>query len=370
MLCRHHSDLFLAGDPAQSVVEGSDLFQNDKSGKKGTPDKPLKLNVNFRSHSGILNVASGVLDMLFSAFPGSAKELPKDKGLFLGPRPGVFMNVELSKLQELLSKIDLAFVLTHDAEVSRLKRCLGDYLLILGIRESKGLEFKHVVLVDFFKGLAEEHQKPWRNLLQGRNETDLKPGFPEIESHLKLLYTAITRCSGRLFIAETGSSIAGQAFVRWATSRKKCGDDALAVKQDVQDVKKMVRTPDEWRSNGVDFAMVAEGMHDDLEDAQRWLDKAIYCFGQVDDTELARKARTNRASMQFREELEGLLGNPDLDSAKMELDAAEMLERLLAEHLALEARKVLDMLLPLLDESSSAILRQKLLARLPAPDDE
>jgi superfamily I DNA/RNA helicase len=94
-LCRHHGDLFLAGDPAQSVVEGSDfrfedirtvahfLFQNEKTGKKGIPEKPMKLNVNFRSHSGILNVASGVLDLLFSAFPGSAKELPRDKGLFV-----------------------------------------------------------------------------------------------------------------------------------------------------------------------------------------------------------------------------------------------------------------------------------------------
>jgi superfamily I DNA/RNA helicase len=196
MLCRHHSDLFFAGDPAQSVVEGSDfrfedirtvahhLFHNDKSGKRhGIPDKPLKLHVNSRSHSGILNVASGVLDLLFSAFPGSAKELPRDEGLFRGPRPGLFMNVESSKLQELLSKIDGAFVLTQDSDMSRLKRCLGDYPLILGIRDSKGLEFKDVVLVDFFKGLAEEHQRPWRNLLQGRNEADLKPGFPRL-SHI------------------------------------------------------------------------------------------------------------------------------------------------------------------------------------------
>jgi hypothetical protein len=149
-------------------------------------------------------------------------------------------------------------------------------------------------LVDFFKGLSDEHQKPWRILLQGRNEVDLKPGFPEIESHLKLLFTAITRCSSRLFIAETGSSIAGQAFVRWATTRRhnssSGGDeDALAVKQEVHDVKKMVRTPDERRSNCVDFGMVAEGM-DDLEDAMRWLDRAIYCFGQVGDTELARSS--------------------------------------------------------------------------------
>jgi hypothetical protein len=121
--------------------------------------------------------------------------------------------------------------------------------------------------------------------------------------------------------------------------------------------------------------MVAEGMQD-LEDAQSWIDKAIYCFGQVGDTELGRKARTHRASLLFRKELERCLdgenpddGNSDNSVAKLELDAAEMIERLLAEHLAVKARKVLDMLLPALAASSSAMLRKKLLSRLPALDD-
>jgi hypothetical protein len=149
----------------------------------------------------------------------------------------------------------------------------------------------------------------------------------------------------------------------------KCRGDALAVKQEVQDVEKMVRTPDEWLSNGVDNAMAAESMHD-IEDAESWLDKAIYCFAQVSDTELARKARANRASVIFRKELERCLEKTDLDNGKIELNAAKILERLLAEHLALEVRKVLDMVLPLLDDYSSNILRQRLLSLLPAPDDD
>jgi hypothetical protein len=61
--------LFLAGDPAQSVVEGVEfrfedvrsvayeLFKPDKS---YIPAKPLTVTRNFRSHAGILNVASQV----------------------------------------------------------------------------------------------------------------------------------------------------------------------------------------------------------------------------------------------------------------------------------------------------------------------
>ena len=36
-------------------------------------ERPIKLLVNYRSHSGVLDCAAFVLDYLFSAFPGAAK---------------------------------------------------------------------------------------------------------------------------------------------------------------------------------------------------------------------------------------------------------------------------------------------------------
>jgi hypothetical protein len=117
--------------------------------------------------------------------------------------------------------------------------------------------------------------------------------------------------------------------------------------------------------------MTAESMQD-LDVAGRWLDKALYCFGQVGDTELARKARANRASLIVRKELERCLEKPDLDYtyARLELDAAEILERLLSDHLALKARKFMDLLLPLLGDYPSTRLRKQLLPLLPSPDDD
>ena len=88
-------DLFLAGDPAQSVVEGVEfrfeeirsvgyhLYGEDR--RHLIPDKPKTVHVNFRSHCGILNVAAAVLSCLFEAFPDSAKQLKEDHGLV--PRP-------------------------------------------------------------------------------------------------------------------------------------------------------------------------------------------------------------------------------------------------------------------------------------------
>eukprot|EP00984_Skeletonema_dohrnii_P030927 scaffold22810_cov103-Skeletonema_dohrnii-CCMP3373.AAC.1 len=65
--------LFLAGDPAQSVVEGTEFRFEEVRGVGhfvgSVIQKPKTVNVNFRSHSGILNCAGGVLDLMFTHFP-------------------------------------------------------------------------------------------------------------------------------------------------------------------------------------------------------------------------------------------------------------------------------------------------------------
>ena len=59
-----------------------------------------------------------------------------------------------------------------------------------------------------------------------------------------------------MFFAETTTTLSGKASVRWVTSL------AVAVKQDVNDVEKMVKTPGEWRSTvGLKFHGGAASMH-------------------------------------------------------------------------------------------------------------
>ena len=90
--------------------------------------KPKTVNINFRSHSGILNCAGGVLDFLFTHFPSSAKQLKKDEGLFQGSRPGVLLGANVDQLNVLLSdKLKGAAVLTHDESASHWRRRLNDY---------------------------------------------------------------------------------------------------------------------------------------------------------------------------------------------------------------------------------------------------
>lgn len=189
--------LFLAGDPAQSVVEGTDfrfdeirsvgyyITESNPSKRRLIPEKPRTVNVNFRSHAGILNCASGFLRLLFDYFPGSAQALERDYGLFKGARPGVFQGVSVEQLLALIKKIPMVPILVHDDEVKKWKQSLGGYSNVYGIAEAKGLEFKTVIILDFFADLPKSVQKPWRELLLGRERTfEFRNKHPLVETHL------------------------------------------------------------------------------------------------------------------------------------------------------------------------------------------
>ena len=156
--------LFLAGDPAQSVVEGVDFrFEEVRSvihtlGRYGARiERPMKLETNFRSHSGILNVAAFVLDRMFGAYPESALLLPKDEGLFLGPRPCFLEAYEGSEaLKQILRSNERLVALTPDENVSSANAMLGAVDLF-GIRDAKGLEVSSL-LVNIRKLFSDTHR--------------------------------------------------------------------------------------------------------------------------------------------------------------------------------------------------------------------
>jgi superfamily I DNA/RNA helicase len=78
---------------------------------------------------------------------------------------------------------------------------------VFGIREAKGLEFSDVAVVDFFSSLANPDQKAWRQLLLDDTLADGPQSFPQVETQLKLLYTAMTRSCNRLIFIETQYSM-------------------------------------------------------------------------------------------------------------------------------------------------------------------
>lgn len=378
-LGRGPGSLFLAGDPAQSVVEGTDFrFEEIRSvgyyvagsnRRHLIPEKPRVVNVNFRSHAGILNCAGGILDLLFGHFNNSVKQLKRDYGLFKGARPGVFHKVDVQQLSALLKQnLQGAVVLTHDASATYWRELL-DHQLVYGIREAKGLEFKTVILLNFFGEIPTSLQKPWRDLLLNRAQPDFATQYPLVETHLKLAYTAVTRCIEQLFFAETTSSDAGDAAVRWLTTtsmnRKDQADggDALATINNVADLESMTMTNDEFRIVGIDNAELAESPEIGLEQAVDYLRRAAYCFEKAQSQDLAAKARAHSSSLRLRMKIASATIEEDYYYAT-EVDTAGVVEQLLGENLLSESLCVLGDVAPVLPQYTRGKLEETITSKI------
>jgi hypothetical protein len=265
-------------------------------------------------------------------------------------------------------------MLVHDESVQIMKERLQCSNVVMGIRDAKGLEFRDIILVDFFSDLPREAQKPWRELLRDRDTSDIKPGFPQLETHLKLLYTGVTRCSRRLFFAETKPSIAGQAFFRWLTkSRLEVDPDdgpgaepkempPFAVNQDASKTEQAM-TPDEIRSSGVDAATNAENEEDGAAKALSWIERALRNFERVGDENLARKARAHQRSLEIRVQLEQNYDGYKL-TEEAELEISKAVYACAREGVMPEVYQLIHAILPRLSDLAQKDLNRDLMALL------
>jgi len=252
--CGYHADnIFLAGDPAQAVVEGVEFrFEEVRSlGYKNNMrlEKAMKLEINYRSHAGVLRCAAAIIQKMIKVFPGSAKTLPVDEGLFSGPKPIYFTSLNgLQSIINILHQSKRMAVICPDEQSKVLKEKLYNPVNILhgnenatatvtsrpvnnivyGIRQSKGLEFEDVMLIDFFCKIPSKDKDGWKILfhIPRIDEPDYEnslanqgPNYPQLEPYLKMLYTAITRAINRLMIVESEPSEIGNIFFRWLKNR-------------------------------------------------------------------------------------------------------------------------------------------------------
>src|SRR5688572_14614820 len=61
--------------------------------------KKFELNVNFRSHNGILQVAASVIDLIRHFFPNSIDSLKPERGEVGGPRPKIICAGDQSEIE-------------------------------------------------------------------------------------------------------------------------------------------------------------------------------------------------------------------------------------------------------------------------------
>ncbi|XP_063308114.1 TPR and ankyrin repeat-containing protein 1 [Pelobates fuscus] len=298
------NSMFLTGDTAQSIMKGvsfrfSDLrslffyaskncANRERNCIVRKPKRIYQLHQNYRSHSGILLLASGVVDLLQHYFPESFDRLPRDCGLFDGPKPTVLESCSVSDLAILLrgnqrktQAIEFGahqvILVKNELAKERIPEELS-LALVLTIYEAKGLEFDDVLLYNFFTD--SEAPKEWKII------SSFKPALHEIEDkrtiievpldtmaatttrplpmnpdlhkilngELKQLYTAITRARVNLWIFDENQEKRAPAFGYFM--EKKIVKVVKADENTDLDDKMFVRTSskEEWISRGDYYA--------------------------------------------------------------------------------------------------------------------
>ena len=308
LCCKNFVDgLFLAGDNAQAITGGvSFRFEELRSIiKRADPKKDrvktMDLLHNYRSHSGIIDLASQVLELLEMFFTGSYSKLEFDTGLCRGARPGVWSPPNgFESIRNALRFEQKFIIITRDDNKFALREKLqheaGDdpdrplrSLPVLGIVDSKGLEFYDVMIVDFFTSASKPLQDGWRKILDKKNfpeEIRRRRGggkdgtilladknisgrlsgsvSKELEVDIKALYTAITRCRDRLVICEsnTENNILWQKFKRFIVDETKLGtvQNFAESKEDGAKINAMMS--DDCINLAIDFIEVAEECDD------------------------------------------------------------------------------------------------------------
>jgi ATP-dependent exoDNAse (exonuclease V) beta subunit len=283
--------------------------------------------------------------------------------------------VSEEKLVESLGMNEGLVILTHEHNTERLQQLFGAQRIVLGIREAKGLEFPDVAVVDFFSSMTREDQLRWREMMVmdedelqesgQRRGVDLRYKFPELETQLKLLYTAITRSERSLYLIETKRSVAGAAFFAHVRDR------GLAQVQELLSSDAVLLTHDEWVSRGLDFAMAAkETAH--IEDELTWLRRAIQCFDCADNAEMRRRARAHWASALLRKKLlesaskdQALEADAEADveaefTVELEMEAMRVIRGCITSSMLREAVEVCQVVLPLLTPRSQQLLTEVL----------
>ncbi|XP_048589125.1 TPR and ankyrin repeat-containing protein 1 isoform X2 [Nematostella vectensis] len=329
---RDPNGLFFTGDTAQSIMRGIAFRFSDlkslfyyaqqsyhsvgiQSGVR-VPDQLYQLTHNYRSHVGILKLASCVVDLLVYFFPDSFDRLRKDQGLFDGPKPVLLESCSFSDLAMILqgnkrrsSRIEFGAhqVILVASDESR--QSMPDELkhgLVMTIYEAKGLEFDDVLIYNFFKD--SQARKEWRvvssfvkSLEEGKatcssglavlTDDDLATTsrpltFDEVKhkvlnSEFKYLYTAITRARVNVWFFDEDEEARAPMFEYF----QKLGlVRVVQISEESDTLSSMFveqSTEAEWQKRGKDF--FSRGM---------W-EVAIKCFTFSQDEGMIRKSQAH-----------------------------------------------------------------------------
>jgi tetratricopeptide (TPR) repeat protein len=251
----------------RSLFYSEFLLHNEDEAGDDVPDLH-HLTQNFRTHSGVCDIASSVVDLTVRFFPNSIDKLKKEEALVKGELP-VHLKIEgfeqfcvhlfgKGKMSQVEFGAEQVILVRDQAAKEKILSKIRSGL-VLTIYESKGLEFKVVMLYNFWTDSPAF--KLWRVIYQYMVENNLgrPPKYPafSVEKHsilsseLKQLYVGVTRARQDLFFFDESAELCKPMFDYWE-SRKlvrtvtSIGDpsiSSLARKGD----------PETWKRQGNNF---------------------------------------------------------------------------------------------------------------------
>ncbi|CAG8567860.1 13873_t:CDS:10 [Dentiscutata erythropus] len=288
--------IFLAGDTAQCIARGSSfrfqsvlslMYQWELIRSKANPNwrgafKPqrFELNTNYRSHNGILRLASSVIDLIQCFFPESIDKLPQERGEVGGPRPLIFkgyldktfifnfFSVGEQSGDPIEFGAEQVIIVRDEDAKKHVKKSIGKACQVLTIFEAKGMEFNDVLLYNFFTNSPAGHK--WRLILSaiegysGGMQTLSYEKHYILSSELKHLYVAVTRAREHIWIFDEDTGLSEPIWKYWdhhgLVKEKWNGDETpfpiLAKKSGIN----------EWNRKGRQYF------------GQRQYEQAIFCF--------------------------------------------------------------------------------------------
>ncbi|KAL8792809.1 MAG: hypothetical protein Q9195_004622 [Heterodermia aff. obscurata] len=188
------------------------------------------LDRNYRSHQGILSLASSVMELLFNNFPDTVDKLGPEIGTLVGPTPNLFLGCDSSILRnrasgdspsphEVLFGAEQVILTRDEEQKAKLLHSIGESALVLTILQAKGMEFEDVILFNFLYSTPDP--VGWRSIR--RSTMDPSSLFDAAKhaalcSELKHLYVAITRARIRFIMIEESENNA-QPFIDLMTLR-------------------------------------------------------------------------------------------------------------------------------------------------------
>jgi hypothetical protein len=193
----------------------------------------LKLEVNYRTHNGILRCASEIVDIIHCFFPFAVDKLAQDRGHFEGCPPTILTAVGVDDLAILLIGSDEAqsqiefgahqAVLVRNQESKDNLPPQFDNALVLTIFECKGLEFDDVFVYNFYHdspATADEWRIMYDYMVQkhpdkpfnGRRANFNAEKHGVICEELKMFYTALTRARVNVVVHDESAAKRGPMF--------------------------------------------------------------------------------------------------------------------------------------------------------------